>query len=165
MAEPAHSGDNLLCRCFKVPESVIRQAIREKSLTTVEAVTACTKAAGGCSSCYDDIQAILDGIAGTKRQAAAASTLTDAQKEQAVRKAFDDDVRKLYEINDVAAELLSVHGDRVETRFTGRAAGSDLLSILTLKWYLVKMMTAACGQKMQQIETNVIQSPGARAAS
>ncbi len=165
MAEPARSGDNLLCRCFKVPESVVRQAIREKHFTTVEAVTACTKAAGGCSSCYDDIQAILDGIAGTQRQASAASAMPDAQKEQAVRKAFDEDVRKLYDINDVTAEILAVHGDRVETRFTGRAAGSDLLSILTLKWYLVKMMTAACGQKMQQIETNVILPQGARVAS
>lgn len=165
MADPVRSGDNLLCRCFRVPESVVRQAIREKALTTVEAVTAYTNAAGGCSSCYDDIQAILDGVAGTSRHAVAASTLSDAQKDAAVRKTFEEDVRKLYEINDVAARILDVRGDRVETFFSGRAAGNDLPSILTLKWYLVKMMTTACGQKMQQIETNVLQPPGARAAS
>lgn len=55
------TSDPLLCRCFRVPERVVRTAIRDRGLATVEAVAEATRASTGCGSCYDDIQDILDG--------------------------------------------------------------------------------------------------------
>ncbi len=156
MGEPAR--DQLLCRCFRVLESTVRTAIRENGLATVEQVAAATSASTGCSSCYDDIQAMLDSAQGTKRVAAPASlTLTNAQKRLLIQKAFEERVRPLYLLNGVAMQLLDVQGERAFTRFLGGAAGSQRSSILTLKWYLVKIMSEVCGARMQQIEMNVLE--------
>ena len=48
----------LLCRCFRVPERVVREAI-DSGAKTVDEVRALTQASSGCGSCYDDIQALL----------------------------------------------------------------------------------------------------------
>lgn len=158
MGEPARGNaeDRLLCRCFRVSEAAVRRTIRERSLKTVEEVTACTNAAGGCSSCYDDIQAIFDETTGTKR-IAAAPAMSDAERLRAIGGALERDVRRLYEINDMRLEITEVRGDQVFTRYRGRAAGGSLPSYLTLKWYLVRILSEACGQKMQQIELNALE--------
>lgn len=52
-------GETPLCTCFQVPESVIERAVRLRRLTTVEEITAATKAGGGCHSCHPDLEAIL----------------------------------------------------------------------------------------------------------
>lgn len=55
------TSDPLLCRCFRVSERVVREAIRDRGIATVEAVAEATRASTGCGSCYDDIQDLLDG--------------------------------------------------------------------------------------------------------
>lgn len=52
--------DILVCRCMGVTESVIRAAIAEGGLRTVEQVGAYCDAGLGCSSCHPDIQELLD---------------------------------------------------------------------------------------------------------
>jgi len=50
----------LICTCFGVSENTIENLIQEKSLSTVEEVTAECNAGGGCGSCQPLIQDILD---------------------------------------------------------------------------------------------------------
>lgn len=50
----------LICTCFGVSERTIENLIEEKSLLTVEAVTANCSAGGGCGSCQPLVQEILD---------------------------------------------------------------------------------------------------------
>jgi NifU-like protein len=75
-------ADNIICRCYVVAEDVIRKAIAEHQLKQVEEVTALTRAGGGCSSCWDDIQAILNEVWGKPlpRDVPDASGLSSAQK-------------------------------------------------------------------------------------
>lgn len=54
-------GDEaLICTCFFVSERTIEREIAARSLTTVADVTRACNAGGGCGSCHQLIQEILD---------------------------------------------------------------------------------------------------------
>lgn len=152
--------DNLICRCYRVPEGVIRKAIQERQLRQVEEVTAITHAGGGCSSCYDDIQQILCRIWGKPlpRDVPDASGLSSAQKRAAIVKMIENEFQAMLDLNGLVLQLVEVSGDRVLARFSGDSVGTTAPSFLSLKKFLVKKMSDACGQKMQLIELNVLES-------
>ncbi len=50
----------LVCKCFNVTDQTIIRTIRENNLSTVDDVTAFTKAGGGCGQCRDEIAEILE---------------------------------------------------------------------------------------------------------
>lgn len=152
-------ADRLICRCYVVQEDVIRRAVEKHGLHQVEEVTACTRAGGGCSSCYDDIQQILCEIRGKPLppNVPDASGLSSAQKRAAVARLLDEELGSLLDLNGLQAQLVEVGGDRVLVRFTGDRVGTPAASFLALKHYLVRRMSEACGQKMNLVELNVLE--------
>jgi NifU-like protein len=55
------AGDEaLICTCFFVSERTIEREIKTHGLTTVREVTTACNAGGGCGSCHQLIQEILD---------------------------------------------------------------------------------------------------------
>ena len=55
------AGDEaLICTCFFVSERTIEDEIQIRGLTTVAEVTAACNAGGGCGSCHQLIQEILE---------------------------------------------------------------------------------------------------------
>ena len=152
--------ENLICRCYRVPEGVIRQAVQDRQLRQVEEVTAVTHAGGGCSSCYDDIQQLLCGIWGKPlpRNVPDASGLSSAQKRARIVKMLEGEVQAMLDLNGLVMQLVDVSGDRVLVRFSGDTVGTTASSFLSVKRFLVKKMSDACGHKMQLIELNVLES-------
>lgn len=51
--------DPIICKCFEVRESTIRNVIRENNLTNIEQVTNYCKAGGGCGLCDKEIARII----------------------------------------------------------------------------------------------------------
>jgi NifU-like protein len=51
--------DPIICKCFGVRESTIREVIKDNNLTTIEEVTNYSKAGGGCGMCDKDIARII----------------------------------------------------------------------------------------------------------
>lgn len=153
-------ADNIICRCYVVAEDVIRKAIADHRLKQVEEVTAVTHAGGGCSSCWDDLQAILSEVWGTPlpRDVPDGSGLSSAQKRALIVKALEADVFPLFDANGLQMQLVDVNGDRVLARFFGRGVGTAAPSFLAMKRYLVQRMTEACGQKMILVELNVLEA-------
>jgi len=156
----ATSENSLVCRCYRVSEGAIRRAISEHQLRQVEEVTAVTRAGGGCSSCWDDIQAILSSVWGRPlpRDVPDGSGLSSAQKRARIVRTLEEDVQGLFDRNGLQMQLVDVAGDRVLARFYGPGVGTPAASFLSLKKYLVRKMSDACGQKMQLIELNVLES-------
>ncbi len=151
---------NIICRCYVVAEGVIRKAIAEHQLRQVEEITAVTRAGGGCSSCWDDIQSILNEVWGKPlpRDVPDSSGLSSAQKRALIVKTLERDVFPLYDANGLQMQLVDVNGDRVIARFFGKGVGSQNASFLALKRYVVLRMSDACGVKMNLVELNVLEA-------
>ena len=55
------SGDDaLICTCFFISERTIEREIQSRGLTTISEVTRVCSAGGGCGSCHQLIQEIID---------------------------------------------------------------------------------------------------------
>jgi NifU-like protein len=54
-----HDEGALVCKCFGIDEGVIERAVKMNKLTTIEQVTAYTKAGGGCLTCFDRLEELL----------------------------------------------------------------------------------------------------------
>ena len=52
--------DEIICQCYQVNESTIRDCIAEGNLKTIEEVTDACEAGGGCHSCHILIELFLD---------------------------------------------------------------------------------------------------------
>ena len=151
--------DKLICRCYVVPESAIRRAVAEHGLRHVEEVTAVTRAGGGCSSCWDEIQGILDGIHGKApaRDVPDASGLSAAQKRARIVKAVEEELQGILDLNGLQLQVVDVGADRVLARFYGDRVGTTAASFLAIKRHVVDRMSAACGMKMNLVELNVLE--------
>lgn len=52
-------SDPIICKCFNVRESTIRQVIRENNLSSINEVTNYCKAGGGCGMCDKEVLKII----------------------------------------------------------------------------------------------------------
>jgi bacterioferritin-associated ferredoxin len=146
----------LICRCYRVLKTEIVAAIRAKGLTTVDAIRDETGASAGCGSCYEEVQAVLDGVLGRVTAKREATAISVSQMRILVLGAIERHVKPLFEWNGVKVDVLGIEPDRVLARLKGRGVGTTLPSILTLKWFMVKIMSDACGRKVGLVEMNVV---------
>jgi bacterioferritin-associated ferredoxin len=151
------ADDPLVCRCYRVHRAAILEAVAAGKLTTVEQVRDATGASAGCGTCFDDVQELLDGVVGRPTSRRAAPAISISQMRILVLGAIDRHVRPLFELNGVSVDVLGVEPERVLARLKGRSVGTTLPGILTLKWYMVKIMSDACGRKVGLIEMNIVE--------
>ena len=126
---------NIICKCFGITDTLIRKEVRENNLKTVEEVTNYTKAGGGCGSCIEDIQKILDEeLKRTPEEKPAGSkpALTNIKRMQLVEKTIEDVIRPRLLDDGGDIELVDVDGKKVYVSLRGSCAGC-VASNVTLK--------------------------------
>jgi NAD(P)H-nitrite reductase large subunit len=57
---PAVEIDEVICQCYQVKETTIRDAIAKDNLIDIDSVTGACEAGGGCHSCHILIQLLID---------------------------------------------------------------------------------------------------------
>ncbi|NJB68943.1 NifU-like protein [Desulfobaculum xiamenense] len=131
----------LVCHCFGVTDELIRRAIRENDLKTVEDVTNFTKAGGGCGDCVPRIQELLDEVRGQAHTEAPAEKkpLTNIQRMQLVMQVIDEEIRPSLRKDKGDIELVDITGTVVQVALRGACTNCPA-SQLTLTDFVQKTL-------------------------
>jgi NifU-like protein len=126
----------IVCECFGVTDVEIERAVRENNLTAVEDVTDYTKAGGGCESCHEKIQGIIDKVHGKPHVAhRKPSQLTNIQKIQLIQETLEREIKPSLKQDGGDIELIDVDGNTVLVKLRGTCA-TCVASQVTLKHYV-----------------------------
>ncbi len=131
---------NIVCECFGVTDLQIERAVKENHLRTIEEVTDYTKAGGGCESCHDRIQEIIDHVLGMVHEPPKkARKLTNIQKIKLIEETLDREVKPSLKQDGGDIELVDVDGNTVLVKLRGTCATCSI-SQVTLKDYVEKKL-------------------------
>jgi NifU-like protein len=130
----------IVCECFGVTETEIVDAIEHNNLTTLEQVTDYTKAGGGCGTCHERIEEILQGMMGQagakpRHQEAAKPRLSNIQKMKLIEETLEQEIQPNLAKDGGSIELVDIVGDRVLVSLRG-ACATCAASDITLKHYV-----------------------------
>lgn len=133
--------DPIICKCFDVRESTIRNVIKENDVSTVEEVMNYSKAGGGCKHCLEDIEKIINEVLGQKKEEPKQETkpLTKTQMIIQVNKILENYISDELRKDGGDIELIDVDGNKVLVKLQG-ACQSCPSSTLTLKNFVEKTL-------------------------
>jgi len=135
-----HEEGALICKCFAVDAVMIEETIRANDLRTVEDVTNYTKAGGGCSSCHEGIEEILEMVLEEKGEKfdpnavskpvepAASGGMTNLQRMKRIEMVIES-IRPTLQADKGDVELLEVDGNNVYLKMTGACAGCQSAAV------------------------------------
>ncbi len=117
----------IVCKCFGVTDKAIERAIKENGLTTVEQVTYYTKAGGGCGTCHERIQEIIDRViketgGGIWRAKPQQKRMTNIQKIKLIEETIENEVAPTLRKEGGDIELIDVAGDKVTVALRGKCS-------------------------------------------
>jgi NifU-like protein len=149
-----HEEDHsrLVCRCFGVTENKIRQIVEENDLKTIEQVTNYCKAGGGCGSCHNDIQDIIDDVwkkrkAKEEAKIGKRKELTNIEKIALIKETLDREIRPALRADGGDLELVDVVGDKVLVATRAKCAGC-LAAPITLKGFVERKLHEFVSDKL-----------------
>ena len=127
---------NIVCECFGVTDLEIERAVRENSLNSIEDVTNYVKAGGGCESCHEKIQEIIDLSLGLEVKAKKkVIRLTNIQKIKLIEETLEREIKPALKKDGGDIELVDVDGNNVFVKLQGTCATCSA-SQITLKHYV-----------------------------
>ncbi|MBT0668315.1 Fe-S cluster assembly protein NifU [Novosphingobium profundi] len=163
-----HEEGALICKCFGVDEGMIERTIRSNALTRVEDITNFTKAGGGCSTCAEGIEEVLErvnaemveeGILAAHeafkpgafpvlakpkkivvKEPEAKAPLTTLRKIRLIEETIET-IRPSLQRDGGDCELVDVEGNRVIVKLTGACVGCHL-SGATIEGVQAKLVEA-----------------------
>ena len=126
----------IVCECFGVTDVEIERVVRENRLSTIEEVTDYVKAGGGCESCHQRIQEIIDSVRGGEHLVKIKpKVMTNLQKIKLIEESIEREINPTLKQDAGKLELVDVDGNRVLVRLGGSCA-SCAKSTVTLKHYV-----------------------------
>ncbi|MFA6814834.1 MAG: Fe-S cluster assembly protein NifU [Lentisphaeria bacterium] len=142
---PEEFQDKIICHCFNVTETQIRNAVKTNHLKTVEQVTNFCKAGGSCGKCKGDIQKIINEIVPPEPATALACSCnesssgctnfkTNLERIEKIQNVFDKVVRPALKQDDGDAELVDVKKNVVLVRLLGHCASCPTANITFKNW-------------------------------
>lgn len=150
-----HEEGALICKCFGIDEGMIERTVRANGLTSIEEITNYTKAGGGCSTCAEGIEGVLErvnaemvgeGLLAVEMafsaktyvrpvkekkivpiEASPKPALTTLQKIRLIEETIEL-IRPSLQRDGGDCELIDVDGNRVMVKLTGACVGCHLSS-------------------------------------
>ena len=138
---PKVEEGEIVCECFGVTDQEIERVIRQNNLKTREEVTNYTKAGGGCESCHDKIEAILDRILKEEKKpieipaVSKPAPLTNLRKMKLIEETLEREIRPALKADGGDIDLIDIEGNKVLVALRG-ACSSCRAAEVTLKQYV-----------------------------
>jgi len=130
--EKVKEGDDdehgrLICSCFGVTEGLIEKVVRENNLKTVDEVTYYCKAGGGCETCHENIEEILEKFKDEADRTAPAAVkkapekrkLTMIEKLSKIQETINTEIKPSLAKDGGDVELIDLDGDKVIVALRG----------------------------------------------
>ncbi|WP_239649763.1 NifU family protein [Methylocucumis oryzae] len=138
-----HEEGALICKCFAIDAVMIEEMVWANKLRTVQDVTNFTKAGGGCASCHEDIEAILERVLAEKGEkfdpeapaakpepvvAAAKGPMTNLQRIKKIEQVLES-LRPTLLADGGDVELVEVIGNTAYVNMTGACSGCQMAAM------------------------------------
>ena len=169
----------LICKCFAIDAVMIEEMVWANKLRTVEDVTNFTKAGGGCASCHEDIEAILEKVLAEKGEkfdpnaapveqtakvAAVKAPLTNLQRIKKIEQVLES-LRPALMADGGDVELVEVIGNTAYVNMTGACNGCQMAAmtiagiqqrLMEVMGEFIKVVPATEMSKLVSIEAGVM---------
>jgi NifU-like protein len=138
---PKVEEGEIVCECFGVTDKEIERVIRQNNLKTREEVTNYTKAGGGCESCHDKIEAILNQILKEEKKpieipaVSKPTPLTNIQKMKLIEETLEREIRPALKADGGDIDLIDIEGNKVLVALRGSCSSCRAAEV-TLKQYV-----------------------------
>ncbi len=115
-----HEEGELICKCFAIDDVLIRKVVAENNLTTLEQVVNYTKAGGGCSSCHEKIELVLEdclaqaSAAPKVKPVARNIDVTTLPTSAQTQEQLDSELAIIHEVIDTARPAIQADGGDIE---------------------------------------------------
>ena len=135
--EPEKEVDGeIVCECFGVTDHEIQRAVKENNLKTIEDVTDYVKAGGGCESCHDKIQEIIESVNGTPfTEKTRPSGMTNIQKIRLIEETLEREIKPELKKDGGGIEFIDFSDNTVFVKLRGTCSTCSA-SQVTLKHYV-----------------------------
>jgi NifU-like protein len=135
--EPEKEVDGeIVCECFGVTDHEIQRAVKENNLKTIEDVTDYVKAGGGCESCHDKIQEIIESVSGTPAtDRPRPSGMTNIQKIRLIEETLEREIKPELKKDGGGIEFVDFANNTVFVELRGTCSTCKA-SQVTLKHYV-----------------------------
>ena len=140
--------DKIICNCFSVTESVIKEAV-EHGAKTVKEITDLTYAGGACGRCRDNIQKIIDSMLGTEKFDD--KELTPVQFTLKVNSIIESEIAPQLALDNGGIELIDIKDKNIYIRLKGTCSGCPN-STATLKSFVEKKLKELVDSEINVIE-------------
>lgn len=135
--EPEKRVDGeIVCECFGVTDLEIQRAVKENHLKTIGEVTDYVKAGGGCESCHDKIQEIIESVMGTPAtEKTRPSGMTNIQKIRLIEETLEREIKPQLKKDGGGIEFIDFVDNTVFVKLRGTCSTCSA-SQVTLKHYV-----------------------------
>ena len=137
----------IICTCFNVTEAVIKEAVEQNNLTTVEEVTNYTKAGGACGRCKSVIKSILDKYVKENNE----PKLSPAQLILKINKVVENVIAPELQKDGGDIELIDIDDNKVYVKLQGRCS-SCKNSVLTIKSFVESTLRDKVSRDIEVIQ-------------
>jgi NifU-like protein len=126
----------IVCECFGVTDLEIQRAVTENHLKTIQDVTDYVKAGGGCESCHDKIQEIIESVSGTSfTKKIRPSGMTNIQKIRLIEETLEREIKPQLKKDGGGIEFIDFVDNTVFVKLRGTCSTCSA-SQVTLKHYV-----------------------------
>ncbi len=141
--------DKIICNCFSVTESSIKEAV-QNGAKTVKEVTEITYAGGACGRCKANIQKIIDSVIGAKTFDK--KELTPVQFALKVNNILEKEIAPALAHDNGGIELIDIEGKNIYIKLRGTCSSCPN-STATLKSFVEKKL-----KELVDVDINIIEA-------